>query len=437
MNASPRRASAPPGPLKGEIAAPGDKSMSHRALILAARAEGRSEISGLLEGDDVLRTAAALRALGAGVERERPASGALWQVEGAPWRAPDAALYFGNSGTGARLMMGAVAGAGLQARFEGDASLRRRPMGRILEPLAQMGVSSRSRDGLLPVEIEGRRPLRALDYTLPKPSAQIKSAILLAALGAEGTVIVRERAPSRDHTERMLAAFGAAIETGDGAVRFAGGQNLKAARLAIPGDISSTAFMIAAALVVPGSDVLIRNIGVNPLRTGLLDTLKEMGADLTLENPRELSGEPVADIRARHARLRGVRAPAERAPSMIDEYPILAVIAAFAEGPTRLEGLSELRVKESDRLAAIEAGLRAAGVACTAGPDWIEIAGGRGVPGGARIETRLDHRIAMSFLVMGLASRAPIEIDDDRMIATSFPNFFASLEALGAPPSPA
>lgn len=434
MTALSRRMAAPGRPLKGAIAAPGDKSMSHRALILAARAEGRSEITGLLEGEDVLRTAAALRALGARIERDRTPQGPLWRVEGAPWRAPDAALWFGNSGTGARLTMGAVAGAGIPARFDGDASLRRRPMGRIIEPLTAMGVAARSNNGLLPVEIEGRPPLRAIDYALPKPSAQIKSAILLAALGAEGVVTVRERAPSRDHTERMLGAFGAAVETASGVVRFQGGRKLHAARVAVPGDISSAAFPIAAALIVPGSDVSISGVGVNPLRTGLLDTLKEMGADVTLSNLREISGEPVADIRARYSALKGVRVPAARAPSMIDEYPILAALAAFATGTTRLDGLEELRVKESDRLAAIEAGLTAAGVRCMAGADWIEIEGGRGVPGGARVETRLDHRIAMSFLVMGLASRAPMEIDDASMIATSFPGFFAALEALGARP---
>lgn len=433
--ASARRIAPSVSPLRGEVTAPGDKSISHRALILAARAHARSEITGLLEADDVLRTAAALRALGVRIERDRTAAGAVWRVEGAPWRSPDATLYFGNSGTGARLMMGAAAGAGSAARFDGDQSLRRRPMGRVIEPLALMGVRVRSRDGLLPVDIDSSPPLRAIDYALPKPSAQIKSAILLAALGAEGATAVRETAPSRDHTERMLGAFGATLDRADGVVRLAGGQRLHGARLSVPGDISSAAFLIAAALIIPGSDILIRHVGVNPQRTGLLQTLAEMGADVAVANPREVSGEPVADIRARGSGLRGVLVPAARAPSMIDEYPILAVLAAFADGATRLEGLSELRVKESDRLAAIAAGLAAAGVACAAGPDWIEIegCGGRGVPGAARIATRLDHRIAMSFAVMGLASRSPVEIDDDSMIATSFPGFFAALRFLGAP----
>ncbi|MEQ1930587.1 MAG: 3-phosphoshikimate 1-carboxyvinyltransferase [Parvularculaceae bacterium] len=437
MRTSPRRA-APASALKGDVVAPGDKSISHRSLILGARAEGVSAIAGLLESEDVLRTAAALRALGVRIERDRGADGPLWRVWGGPWTSPETTLYAGNSGTGARLLMGAIAGAGVSARLDGDASLRRRPMGRVLEPLSLMGAAVRSDDGLLPVSVDGSAPLLAIDYALPRPSAQIKSAILMAALGAQGAVVVRESAPSRDHTERLLAAFGGAVETetaeGGRIIRFEGGQKLKGARLTVPGDISSAAFLIAAALIVPSSDVLMRGVGVNPLRTGLLVTLAEMGAAIEIICERMVGGEPVADIRARVSTLKGVRVPADRAPSMIDEYPVLAVLAAFAQGTTRLEGLAELRVKESDRLAAIAAGLKANGVKCAAGPDWLEIEGRgpAGVPGGGIVATHLDHRIAMSFLVMGLGAEAAVEIDDDRMIATSFPGFFASLAALGA-----
>jgi 3-phosphoshikimate 1-carboxyvinyltransferase len=433
---SPRR-SAPAPALKGEIAAPGDKSLSHRALILSALAEGCSEVEGLLEGEDVLRTGAALRAFGAQIERDRMGARPVWRIEGAHWRTPETALYFGNSGTGARLMMGAVAGAGVAATFDGDASLRKRPMARILEPLALMGARIAAAGGRLPATVGGEGGLRAVDYALPHASAQVKSALLLAGLGATGTTTVREKAPTRDHTERMLPAFGVRIDArADGAgriVRLDGGQPLKAARLAVPGDFSSAAFLIAAALIVPGSDIIVRTVGVNPFRTGLLVTLKEMGASIELLNARVLSGEQAADIRVRHSPLKGVRVPADRAPAMIDEYPILSTIAAFATGTTRMDGLAELRVKESDRLAAIAAGLSANGVSVSMGPDWLEITGNGGVAGDGLVETQMDHRIAMSFLILGLAARAPVEIDDDSLIATSFPGFFSALAALGAP----
>lgn len=417
-------------PLKGAATAPGDKSISHRALILGAMAEGETSVRGLLDGDDVLRTAAAMRALGAGVERD----GDLWRINGAAWRAPERALYFGNSGTGCRLVMGAAAGRGVAATFDGDASLRKRPMGRVTEPLLKMGAAATSRDGRLPVSFAAKR-LCAIDYTLPAPSAQIKSAILLAALGAEGETVVREPIPSRDHTERMLAAFGARIaieeDKGGRVIRLAGGQSLCATAIEAPGDPSSAAFLVAAALIVPGSDIIVRNVLANPMRTGFYETLRDMGANLAFQNERIVSGEPVADIRARHSSLKGVRVPASRAASMIDEYPILAIVAAFAEGETHMAGIEELRVKESDRIAAVEAGLKANGVQCASGKDFLRITGG-GVKGGGRVATHMDHRIAMSFLVMGLASNQPIEIDDASMIATSFPAFFDVMRSIGA-----
>jgi 3-phosphoshikimate 1-carboxyvinyltransferase len=425
-------------PLTGALAAPGDKSISHRALIFAALAEGESVASGLLDGDDVLRTAAAMRALGARVEREGRGGAARWRITGSQWSAPDVALYFGNSGTGARLVLGAAAGQGVAARFDGDASLRRRPMARVLAPLRAMGLGARDAGGRLPVELRAGAPLRAIDYAMPTASAQVKSAILLAGLGATGETIVRESAPTRDHTERLLAAFGAqvcvAAAEGGCLVRLIGPQRLKAAALDIPGDPSSAAFLVAAALIVPGSDVLVKNVCVNPTRTGFYETLNEMGADISFENRREAAGEPVADIRARASALKGVAVPAARAAAMIDEYPVLAVLSAYADGATEMTGVAELRVKESDRIAAVAAGLKANGVRSESGGDWLRVsgAGAEGVPGGGRVATLMDHRIAMSFLVMGLAAKSAVEIDDAAMIATSYPGFFEDLRALGA-----
>ncbi|HXI86257.1 MAG TPA: 3-phosphoshikimate 1-carboxyvinyltransferase [Parvularculaceae bacterium] len=424
--------------LAGSVVAPGDKSVSHRALILGAMAEGETVIRGLLEGDDVRRTGSALRALGALVERDRRADGPIWRVEGRPWRAPARALYMGNSGTGCRLLIGAAAGRGVAAVFDGDASLRSRPMGRILDPLAKMGACAASREGQLPVSLAASGRLRGADYVLPTPSAQIKSAVLLAGLGAQGETIIREPVPCRDHTERMLEAFGAAIaiETepaGGRTIRIDGGQSPVATAIDAPGDPSSAAFLVAAALIVPDSDILVRGVLVNPLRAGFYETAREMGADLSFENQRLQSGEPVADIRARTSSLRGVEVPANRAASMIDEYPILSVLAAFAEGETLMAGVEELRVKESDRIAACEAGLAANGVKTESGRDWLRVFGRAGdVPGGGRVATRQDHRIAMSFLVMGLAAKKAIEIDDGSMIGTSFPDFFALMRSLGA-----
>lgn len=421
------------GPLVGDCAAPGDKSISHRALIFAALAAGESTVTGLLEGDDVLRTAAAMRALGAEVERE---SG-VWRIVGGPWRTPAQSLYFGNSGTGARLVMGAVAGARVAASFDGDESLRSRPMGRVLEPLRMMGVAADDRGARLPVTIKSAAELKAVSCKLAKPSAQVKSAILLAALGADGVTRVHEPVRSRDHTERMLGAFGAEleIEPDDGAGRFIslrGGQQLRAADVAAPGDPSSAAFVVAAALITPGADVVVRNVLVNPLRTGFYETLRDMGADIAFENQRESGGEPIADIRARFSVLAGVDVPAERAPSMIDEYPVLSVVASFASGETTMRGLGELRVKESDRVAATENGLVANGVDVKSGDDWLRVVGNGAPPaGGGRVKVEHDHRIAMSFLVMGLGSDAPVEIDESIMVATSFPSFAEVMASLG------
>jgi 3-phosphoshikimate 1-carboxyvinyltransferase len=428
----------PAGPLRGVARAPGDKSISHRALILGALATGVTEIEGLLEGDDVRRTADAMRAFGARVER---LGEGRWRVEGAGELAePADVVDCGNAGTGARLIMGAAAGFPLTATFTGDASLRGRPMGRVLEPLGSMGAAWMSRRGdRLPLSLQGGA-LRAISYRLPEPSAQVKSAILLAGLNAEGETRVIEPVLTRDHTERMLRAFGAEVsveDTADGRlISLRGGQPLTGAPVRVPGDPSSAAFPIVAALITPGSVVTVTNVLLNPLRFGLFDTLREMGADLTIANEREAGGERVGDITARHSRLQGVAVPEGRAASMIDEYPILAVAAACAEGPTVMRGLGELRVKESDRLALMAAGLTACGVRVAEEPEGLIVAGTSGaspaIAGGATAATHGDHRIAMSFLVLGLAAQDPVSVDQPGMIATSFPGFTALMDALGA-----
>ena len=422
--------------LAGEALAPGDKSISHRVLIFGALAEGETVATGLLEGDDVLRTAAAMRALGARVERDLTHDGPVWRIVGGRWKDPEKALYFGNSGTGCRLILGAAAGQGVAATFDGDQSLRKRPMRRVMEPLAAMGARISSADGRLPLSLDGAR-LRGVEYTLPVASAQVKSAVLLAGVGAEGTTVVIEPERSRDHTERMLAAFGVNLDIGEEGrgrrIALRGGQSLTAARVDVPGDPSSAAFLAAAAAITPGSDVRVRNVLINPLRAGFYETLRDMGADIAILDERGAGGEPVADIRVRHSALKGVAVPASRAPSMIDEYPILSVVAAFAKGDTYMPGVEELRVKESDRLDAIEAGLNINGVETESGPDWLRVFGRDGdVAGGGSVLTRLDHRIAMSFLVLGLAAAKPVTIDDAGMIATSYPDFIATMRALGA-----
>jgi 3-phosphoshikimate 1-carboxyvinyltransferase len=428
----------PGSPLRGRVRAPGDKSISHRALILGAMASGVTEVEGLLEGDDVLRTAAAMRAFGAKVERVGEGA---WRIEGAGgFSEPEDVVDCGNAGTGVRLIMGAAAGFDLAATFTGDSSLRRRPMGRVLDPLTQMGARFLGRGGgRLPLTLKGGG-LAGISYTLPMASAQVKSAVLLAGLNAVGPVEVREPEPTRDHTERMLRAFGAEVlvsdEAGARVIRVAPGQTLSGTRIRVPGDPSSAAFPIVAALITPGSEVSVEGVLLNPLRTGLFTTLVEMGADLTIENARDEGGEPVGDLVARHSRLRGVAVPAGRAPSMIDEYPILAVAAAFAEGPTVMNGIGEMRVKESDRIALMAAGLAACGVGAEEGPESLTVVGAaRGnhpVRGGGAVTTHGDHRIAMAHLVLGLAAQAPVSVDEPGMIATSFPGFVELMGGLGA-----
>ena len=423
------------GHLKGRIRVPGDKSMSHRALMFGAVATGETTIEGLLEAEDVINTANAMKALGAGVERD--AKG-LWHVQGVGvggLKSPAGDLDFGNSGTGVRLAMGLMASTPLTARCVGDASLSKRPMGRVTKPLAQFGTRFETSDGdRLPLTLHGAGEAKPVTYTLPVASAQVKSAVLLAGLNTPGVTTVIEPVATRDHTERMLQSFGAKLSATDKDgvrhISLEGRHELVAQALSIPGDPSSCAFPMVAALITDGSEIVIENVMLNPTRTGLFVTLAEMGANLSFENRRSAGGEDVADIRVKSSRLRGVRVPRARAPSMIDEYPILSVAASFAEGATRMEGLEELRVKESDRLAAVERGLQVNGVMTQSGLDWLEVHGG-GAPGGGTVTTHMDHRIAMSFLVMGLASRIHTSIDDGRFISTSFPGFTDLLNRLG------
>jgi 3-phosphoshikimate 1-carboxyvinyltransferase len=425
------------GALRGHLVVPGDKSISHRALILGGLASGETHIEGLLESRDVLDTAAAVRAFGAEVTRTGEG---LWRLRGATWASPAGAIDCGNSGTGARLLMGAAAGFPLEAVFTGDASLRGRPMGRVLEPLSEMGARFEGGDKL-PVTLHGG-DLRGIAHVNSKASAQVKSAILLAGLRADGEVEVIEPAPSRDHTENMLRAFGCDIEIlaegGARCVRLGANRKLAGTGVHVPGDPSSAAFPLVAALLVPGSEVTLYGILVNPLRTGLFETLIEMGADLTIANRRTVGGEEAADIVVRSSALRGVEVPAARAPSMIDEYPILAVAAAFATGETLMHGVGELRVKESDRLQAVIDGLVACGVEASAEGDTLRVEGKGGPPqGGGGIATYGDHRIAMSFLVLGLGALEPIIVDEAGMIGTSFPGFAGLMASLGAAIAPA
>ena len=427
------------GPLRGRFKPPGDKSISHRSFILGLLSVGETRIEGLLEGEDVMRTGEACRALGALIERRGPGA---WSVRGTgvgSILAPRATLDFGNAGTGSRLMMGVVGGHAVTAAFDGDASLRKRPMRRILDPLERMGarVLQQENGGRCPIVLKGTSEPIPIEYETPVASAQIKSAVLLAGLNSPGRTTVCEREPSRDHTETMLRHFGAdvSVETwGEGRrIVLQGRPELRPSHVVVPADPSSAAFPTVAALVVAGSEIVLEGVMTNPLRTGLMTTLREMGAEIAVLDQRTEGGEVVADLRIRASALRGVDVPASRAPSMIDEYPILAVAAAFATGTTRMRGLHELRVKESDRLAAVAAGLAAAGVPhALEGDDLlVEGLGGR-VPGGGLVETHLDHRIAMSFLCLGLASEKPMTVDDAETIATSFPTFRASMTALGA-----
>jgi 3-phosphoshikimate 1-carboxyvinyltransferase len=426
-------------PLRGEALVPGDKSVSHRALILGALAVGETRITGLLEGQDVLDTGRAMRAFGAHVEREGPG---IWCVAGVGvggFREPEDVIDCGNSGTGVRLVMGAMATTDIAATFTGDASLRARPMGRVTEPLALFGARAHGRrGGRLPLTLVGAANPLPVQYTTPVPSAQVKSAVLLAGLNAPGETVVIEREATRDHTERMLAGFGADVATEttpEGRVITLRGQpELRPQTIAVPRDPSSAAFPVAAALLAPGSELRVPGIGLNPTRAGFFETLVEMGADLAFEDRREEGGEPVADLVVRHGPLRGVEVPPERAASMIDEYPILAALAATAEGRTVMRGVRELRVKESDRIDAMARGLEACGVTVEEGEDWfaVEGRGAGGVPGGATVASRLDHRIAMAFLCLGLATREAVTVDDAGPIGTSFPDFVPLMRRLGA-----
>jgi 3-phosphoshikimate 1-carboxyvinyltransferase len=428
----------PAGPLRGTIRVPGDKSISHRALMLSALAVGESRISGLLEGEDVLATAAAMRAMGAQVERTGDGE---WRVHGVGLGGllqPAQALDMGNSGTSTRLLMGLIASHPITAEFTGDASLSGRPMGRVIEPLSLMGASFvASEGGRLPLALRGASPAVPITYRLPVASAQVKSAILLAGLNTPGITTVIEPVPTRDHSERMLKGFGANLTVdvdaaGTRTIRITGEAELRPQQIEVPGDPSSAAFFIVAALLVPGSDLTVANVGLNPTRAGLIEVLRQMGGSIEVLNPREVGGEPVADLRVRASPLKGIEIDPTIAPSMIDEYPILFVAAALAEGKTVTSGLDELRVKESDRLAVMAAALTAAGARVTETVDGLTIDGTGGEPleGGGPIATHLDHRIAMSMAVAGLASYHGVEVDDTRPIATSFPAFELLLDGL-------
>ncbi|MBV0912732.1 3-phosphoshikimate 1-carboxyvinyltransferase [Anianabacter salinae] len=428
------------GPLTGTADVPGDKSISHRSLILGAMAVGETKITGLLEGQDVIDTAKAMRAFGAEVTEH---GGGDWSVHGVGvggFAEPESVIDCGNSGTGVRLIMGAMATSPINATFTGDASLRKRPMGRVTDPLALFGATSHGRaGGRLPLTLVGAAAAVPVRYTVPVPSAQVKSAVLLAGLNAPGETVVIEAEATRDHTERMLAGFGATLTSEDSpegrVITLTGQPELRPQTIAVPRDPSSAAFPVCAALIVEGSDVLVPNIGLNPTRAGLFTTLREMGADLTFENPREEGGEPVADLRARFSgTMKGIEVPSDRAPSMIDEYPILSVVAALSQGKTVMRGVKELRVKESDRIDAMARGLEACGVRIEEDEDTLIVhgMGPGGVPGGANCATHLDHRIAMSFLCLGLASQRPVSVDDAGPITTSFPVFEPLMTALGA-----
>ena len=426
--------------LSGTVRIPGDKSISHRSFMFSGLAAGETRITGLLEGEDVLRTGDAMKAMGAKIEK----IGDEWIIQGVGngcLLEPQAPLDFGNAGTGSRLTMGLVGTYDMSTTFIGDASLSKRPMARVLDPLRLMGVQvvDAASGDRMPLTLRGPKRATPIEYRVPMASAQVKSAVLLAGLNTPGITTVIEPVMTRDHTEKMLQGFGASLEVETDAagvrhIRIEGEGKLVGQTIAVPGDPSSAAFPLVAALIVPGSDIVIENVLLNPTRTGLIDTLIEMGGNIELLNRRGAGGEDVADLRVRHSHLKGVAVPPQRAPSMIDEYPVLAVAAAFAEGETFMDGLDELRVKESDRLAAVARGLEANGVDCEEGEASLRVRGrpdGKGI-GGGTVETHLDHRIAMSFLVMGLASEKSVTVDDRAMIATSFPEFMGLMIGLGA-----
>ncbi|QYM72017.1 3-phosphoshikimate 1-carboxyvinyltransferase [Pseudochrobactrum sp. Wa41.01b-1] len=425
--------------LKGDIRIPGDKSISHRSFMFGGLASGETRISGLLEGEDILATGKAMQAMGAQIRKE----GDIWIINGTGngcLLESETPLDFGNAGTGVRLTMGLVGTYDMKTSFLGDASLTSRPMARVLNPLREMGVQVEAAEGdRLPLTLRGPRTANPIRYRVPMASAQVKSAVLLAGLNTPGVTTVIEPVMTRDHTEKMLQGFGAdlSVETDKDGVRhihITGQGKLTGQIIDVPGDPSSTAFPLVAALITEGSDIIIRNVLMNPTRTGLITTLQEMGAQIDILDPRLAGGEDVADLRVRSSKLTGITVPVERAPSMIDEYPVLAIAAAFAEGETIMDGLDELRVKESDRLAAVARGLEANGVDCTEGEMSLSVRGnpsGKGF-GGGTVATHLDHRIAMSFLVLGLASQKPVTVDDATMIATSFPEFMDLMRGLGA-----
>ena len=436
-------AQKPPRALSGSVRAPGDKSISHRALIFGALAEGTTTVSGLLEGDDILRTGDAVQSFGAKINQLKDGT---WHITGRGkkgWKTPKAPIDFGNAGTSVRLVMGAASGFDLQADYTGDISLSARPMNRVLDPLTKMGAEFTSTNGKLPLcQIKGGH-LKAVSYTPPHASAQVKSAILLAGLNTAGTTEIIESQPTRDHSENMLEAFGVKlrkkISRAGHHIAITGPATLTATHITVPGDPSSAAFLIAAALIVPGSDIVIESVMMNPSRMGLFEVLTEMGAFLRTDNFKRSGGETIADIHVRHSRLRGVTVLEARVPSMVDEYPILAVISAFARGKTIMHGLGELRVKESDRLSATHALLTQNGVSATIEGDRLTIIGARitssdhcVIKGGAKVKTHHDHRIAMSALILGLGTENPVSIDDASMIATSFPTFFDLMDTLGA-----
>lgn len=427
-------------PLTGVAEVPGDKSISHRSLILGAMAIGETKISGLLEGDDVLDTAKAMQAFGAEVVNHGGGNWSVYGVGVGGFAEPGQVIDCGNSGTGVRLIMGCMATSPITVTFTGDASLNGRPMARVTDPLALFGAKAVGRKGgRLPMTIVGAAEPTPVRYVVPVPSAQVKSAVLLAGLNAPGKTVVIEKEATRDHSERMLAGFGAEITVEDSeegrVITLTGRPELKPQEIAVPRDPSSAAFPVCAALITPGSDVLVPGIGLNPTRAGLFYTLQDMGADLTFENPREEGGEPVADLRAKYSpNMQGIAVPPERAASMIDEYPVLSVVASFATGKTMMAGVKELRVKESDRIDAMARGLRANGVTVDEGEDWwsVEGLGPDGVPGGGTCESFLDHRIAMSFMVMGMGAQRPVTVDDGNPITTSFPIFEPLMTSLGA-----
>jgi 3-phosphoshikimate 1-carboxyvinyltransferase len=428
------------GPLTGRVRVPGDKSISHRSLMLSALAVGESRVEGLLEGEDVLATAAAMRAMGATIERTGEGAWTIHGVGVGGLLQPGQALDMGNSGTSTRLLMGLVASHAIVATFIGDASLSKRPMGRVIDPLSTMGADfTAAPGGRLPLTVRGLCPAAPITYRLPVASAQVKSAILLAGLNAPGITRVIEPVPTRDHSERMLRGFGAVLDVeteadGTRIIALTGEAELKPQQIVVPGDPSSAAFPVVAALLVPGSDIVVENVGLNPTRAGVYEMLRAMGGDIRLENPRDVGGEPVADLHVRASTLRGIEVPPAIVPSMVDEFPILFVACALAQGRSVLRGLDELRVKESDRITVMAQGLRAIGARVEEVEDGLVIDGTGGEPlaGGGLVETHLDHRIAMSFAVASLACRRPVTVDDRAPIATSFPIFVPMMTMLGA-----